>query len=683
MIHPKLVSPKSIVIVGGSDNLHTPGGRVIDNLLKNRYSGKLFVVNRKGKPVRNLPVFRNVSELPGDIDLAIISIPAKFVLEVVQILIDQKNTRGFIVFSAGFGDYDEQGKERERKLVEIIERVGGSLLGPNNIGLMNTHFTGVFTRPVPPLASEGIDLISASGATAVFILEAAMQIGLRFNSVWSVGNSAQIGVEEVLEYLDEQYSEGAGKVIMLYLESISRPQKLLRSALSLGKKGCKIVAIKSGTSQAGSRAASSHTGALANSDLAVSTLFEKAGIIRAEGRNEMILLAGILQYGLPEGNNIAIITHAGGPAVMLTDVLEKNGFKIPEFSLFHQNQLKEKLYPGSSVNNPVDFLATGTAGQLDFILEQVTNFSETDAISVIFGSPGLFPVFNVYDVLHKHIKNSEKPIYPILPSVINVGEEIKYFQAKGNISFPEETLFGRALAKAYYSSKGWDSPEISRKDITFSFSEGYLSSEKTSELLRAFGFSLPAECFCVSEQEAIRFAENNFPVVMKVTGLLHKSDVGGVRLNVQSLQEVSKHFTELMQIQDAKGVLVQKQEQGKEMFIGIQYEENFGHLLFFGLGGIYIEVFKDFATVLFPASKEEIYSKLKKLKGYALLEGVRGEKKVSISSFVDTVYKMNKLIASFPNICEADFNPVLVNSEGSILVDARVKFVRQRSNVPK
>ncbi len=673
MIRRELVYPESIVVIGGSENPHTPGGKVLANLLENKYSGKLYVVNKKRKEVRGLPVFQDVSLLPTPIDLAIIAVPARFVEETLRVLAEEKGVKAFIVFSAGFSDLNEEGKKLEKRLVKIVENVGGSLLGPNNIGLMNPHYAGVFTTPVPPLQADGTDLISASGATAVFILEAAMQIGLRFNSVWSVGNSAQIGIEEVLEYLDSQYTENTNKVIMLYIESIRNPEKLLRSALSLYRKGCRIVAVKSGISSAGSRAASSHTGALSSSDLAVSTLFEKAGIIRAEGRNEMILIAGILQYGLPQGKNMAIVTHAGGPAVMLTDTLEKNGFIVPEFQNPEARELLKHLYLGSSVKNPIDFLATGTAEQLDIILSYVTKFEEIDAVSVIFGSPGLFPVFEVYDVLGKHIERSPKPIYPVLPSVVNVAEEIKEFHKKGFPSFPEETLFAKALAKAYFSSPAWEPPTVKTKQITLTNQSGYLSYKETRKLLEEFGFPLIDEEMFTSEEEALAFAKGKFPVVLKVVGILHKSDVGGVRLNITDAETLRKHFRELMRIPGAKGVLVQRQMQGIEMFAGVKYEENFGHLILFGAGGIYIELFKDFASVLFPASKEEIHSKLKKLKSYALLEGIRGAKRADIASFIELIYKINELLVGVPAIRELDFNPVLVNEEGSFCIDVRIR----------
>jgi len=324
MLHHNLIEPKSIVIVGGSDNIHSPGGNVLKNLIDHKFNGELFVVNPKKTLVQNTRSYQNINDIP-QVDLAIIAIAAKFIPETIKILTQSKNTKGFIIFSAGFSEKDEEGARIEQEIVSLISKAGGSLLGPNNIGLINQNYTGVFTTPIPKLDTKGVDFISGSGATAVFIMETAQSIGLTFSSIYTVGNSAQIGVEEVLEYFDRTFDlDQSSKVKLLYIESIKNPIKFLKHTSSLIKKGCKIAALKAGSSEEGNRAASSHTGALANSDVFVEALFTKAGIIRCYGRNELITVAGILQQKETSGKNIAIITHAGGPAVMLTDTLSKN-----------------------------------------------------------------------------------------------------------------------------------------------------------------------------------------------------------------------------------------------------------------------------------------------------------------------------------------------------------------------
>jgi len=685
MIHPKLIHPESIAVIGGSDNPDSPGGKILENLLTRNYRGKIYVVNPKKENVKNLPTYKNVSDLPPEIDTAIIAIASKYVLDTVKILVSEKNTRGFIIISAGFSDTGEAGKKLEEAIVAEIEKYGGSLLGPNNIGLINRHYAGVFTTPVPQLDPQGIDMISGSGATAVFIIEAAMQLGLSFNSIWSVGNSAQIGVEEVLEYLDETHTPESPKIKMLYIEGIRQPQKLLLHSRSLIEKGCQIVAVKAGSSQAGSRAAGSHTGALASPDMAVEALFDKAGIIRVYGRNEMINLAAVLQYGLPVGNNMAIVTHAGGPGVMLTDVLEKNGINIPEIKGEKAEKLREKLFPGSSVANPIDFLATGTAEHLDEILKAVEkDFDNIDASAVIFGSPGLFKVYDVYDVLMKHIRSDQKPIYPILPSVVNVKNEIDYFHEKGFAGFPDEVIFGQAFAKAWQHQndlrKRFKTPEkhqpVKPLKIRSGLAEkrGYLTPPESYALLKDFDIPVVEEAVFTEAEEALQFARKHYPVVMKIVGVLHKSDVGGVRLNIRNDEEVQKHFAELMQIEGATGVLIQAQKQGIELFTGVKKEKDYGHLILFGTGGIFVEILKDFQTTLAPASEVEIRQKIKKLQMYPLLKGVRGQQGIDMDAFVELIMKVSDLVEAYPQISEMDLNPVLATPTELFVVDSRIKM---------
>ncbi len=680
MIHQKLITPQNIVVVGGSDNPNSPGGKILENLINNAFKGEIFVVNPKKDKIKNLPIYNNVSDLPENVDLAIIAIAAKYVEETVKILTEQKNTKAFIIISAGFSDTGDKGRQLEQRIVSQIEKYGGSLLGPNNIGLINRHYAGVFTTPVPDLSPDGVDMISGSGATAVFIMEAAMTIGLRFNSVWSVGNSAQIGIEEVLEYLDEQHQPDSPKIKLLYIESIQNPQKLLKHARSLRQKGCYVVAVKAGSSSAGSRAASSHTGALASSDVAVDALFEKAGIIRVYGRLEMIYTAAVLQYGLPGGKNMAIVTHAGGPAVMLTDVLEKNAMQVPELQGDQLQALKERLFPGSSVANPIDFLATGTAQHLDDILTTLTTeVDNIDGIAVIFGSPGLFRVYEVYDVLAKHIRISQLPIYPILPSVVNVADEIAYFNKKGLPAFTDEVLFGQALTNAYRQANQKLpvlKPETQQNQNKFSLKQyrDYLPSDILYKLLNTYNFPVVTQQIFKEAPLALTYASKHFPVVMKVVGPLHKSDLGGVRIGINNAEDFKTNFNELMQISGAKAVMIQEQKQGHELFIGVKKEAGFGHLILFGAGGVFIEVQQDFRSILAPVDKAYVLSKIKTLKIYPVLKGIRGKFGVNIDAFADLIIKVSDLVSQYPEISEMDLNPVLADEKALYIVDARLKI---------
>ena len=681
MLHEKLIQPKSIVVIGASNNIQTPGGRVLKNLIDHKFSGDLFAVNPKETEVQGVKCYRELTEIPN-VDLAIIAIAAKFTLETVRVLARQKNTKGFIIFSAGFSEKDEEGRQLEQQIVQEINAVGGTLLGPNNIGLINQNYAGVFTTPIPKLHPNGVDFISGSGATAVFIIEAANSTGLTFSGVYSVGNSAQIGVEDILEHLDETFViEKSSKVKLLYIESIANPKKLLKHASSLIEKGCKIAAIKAGSSSAGSRAASSHTGALANSDVAVDFLFKKAGIVRCYGRNELITVASVFMHPELKGKNIAIITHAGGPAVMLTDALSKNGLNVPEISGKESETLLEKLFSGSSVSNPIDFLATGNAEQLETIIDFCEHkFPEIDAMVVIFGSPGLFEVYDIYEVLHKKIRECKKPIFSVLPSVVNVKNEIDAFISKGNINFPDEVLFGNALAKIAKTPK----PNFSKiskpsldlhkiRAIIESSSNGYLQPQQVKELLIAAQIPIVAEVVCTTQKECLSEIENlGFPVVMKVVGPVHKSDVGGIFLNINSEEKLSYAFDKIMEIDGATAVLIQPMKKGIELFIGAKKEDKFGHLVLCGLGGIYIEVLKDVQASLAPISNEEASEMIRNLKSYKIIQGIRNQKGVNEVLFAEIIAKVSNLLTAAPEIVELDLNPLLGTSEEILAVDARI-----------
>jgi acyl-CoA synthetase (NDP forming) len=296
MLAKELIDPKSIVVVGGSNDVQKPGGKILKNILEGGYNGQIYVSNPKEDLVQGVRSYRNLSELPQT-DLAIIAIASKFAFQTIEFLTEKNETKGFIIISAGFGEENKEGAELEARIVAQINKFGGSLIGPNCTGILTKHHHSIFTEPIPKLASEGVDFISGSGATACFIMEKGVEMGLMFSSVFSVGNSAQIGVEEVLQHFDESYDMNtSSKVKLLYLENIMRPQKLLKHARSLISKGCKIAAIKAGSSEAGSRAASSHTGALASPDTAVDALFRKAGIVRCFSREELITVGSIFMH---------------------------------------------------------------------------------------------------------------------------------------------------------------------------------------------------------------------------------------------------------------------------------------------------------------------------------------------------------------------------------------------------
>lgn len=683
MINAKLLNPNTIAVVGGSDEITKTGGKVLKNLLGCGFKGDIYVVNPKTPLVQGLKAYADVSLLPQT-DVAVIAVAARFCPAIVRTLAEEKGTGGFIILSAGFSEEGPEGALLEREIVNIINGAGGTLIGPNCVGLLNNNYRGVFTDPMPSLSLSGVDFISGSGATAVFIMEAAITNGIPFSSLWSVGNSAQIGVEEVLEHMDETFNpERSSKIKLLYVESISNPRKLLKHASSLIKKGCRIAAIKAGSSEAGSRAASSHTGAMASPDAAVEALFRKAGIVRCHSRAELATVATLFTYPPLTGRKLAVITHAGGPAVMLTDALSLGGVEVPPLDGKAASSLLEKLYPGSSVANPIDFLATGTAEQLGFIIDACENdFEEIDAMAVIFGSPGLFPVDDVYDLLDRKIHTCSKPIYPIMPSIINVRREIAAFVAKGNAIFPDEVLFGKALCTVFNTPGPSETggvkihPDLKEiRNVIENAVNGYLVQGDVIRLLKAAGIATVSEKEVTTAEDAVsESSAMGFPVAMKVIGPVHKSDIGGVVLDVRDNNKVQAEFIRMMKLPEVKGILIQKMLTGMELFCGAKREPKFGHMIMAGMGGILVEVFKDVATALIPVSDIEAASMIKSLKSYKVLKGIRGMKGISEETFIRVIMSVSALLEAAPEIFEMDINPLLASGDEIVAVDARIRI---------
>ena len=682
MINRQLLDPQSIVVIGGSNNVHKPGGAIVRNILQGGYQGTLRIVNPKEDEVQGIKVFHDAKELPPT-ELAVLVIPAKFCPDTVELLVREKETRAFIIISAGFGEETAAGAKLEQRILDACAEYGAALIGPNCIGLLTRQHHSVFTQPIPKLSSQGVDFVSGSGATAVFILESAVIKGLQFNSVWSIGNGKQIGIEDVLQYMDENYNPDTdSKVKLLYIENISNPDKLLFHASNLIRKGCRIAAIKAGSSESGSRAASSHTGAIASSDSAVEALFRKAGIVRCHSREELTTVGCIFTLPPLTGKRFAIVTHAGGPGVMLTDALSKGGLEVPRIEGPAAEELKEKLFPGSSVANPIDILATGTPEQLGITIDYCEQkFDGIDAIAVIYGTPGLTQLYEAYDVLHKKILECKKPIFPILPSLHTAGPEVAEFLAKGHVNFSDEVTLATALSQIMHTPQpappeiqlyGIDIPRLNK--IIFDIKDdGYVSPQTVRDILDCAGIPLVPEMVSTSKEELTAFANRvGYPVVAKVVGPVHKSDVGGVTLNIRTPEHLALEFDRMMKIKDATGVMVQKMLKGTELFIGAKYEQRFGHVVLCGLGGIFVEVLKDVSSGLAPLSYGEAYSMIHSLRGYKIIKGTRGQKGLNEQKYAEIIVRLSTLLRFATEIKEIDINPLLADDKEVVAVDARI-----------
>lgn len=654
------------------------------NIINGGYKGVLRIVNPKEDEVQGVKAFHDISELPPT-DLAILVIPSHMCPETVDRLAEDKGVKAFIIISAGFGEETKEGAKLEQHILDTCERHGAALIGPNCIGLLNSWHHSVFTKPIPTLHEKGVDFISGSGATAVFILESAVTKGLPFNSVWSIGNGKQIGIEDVLQYMDENFDpEKDSHVKLLYIENVSNPDKLLFHASSLIRKGCRIAAIKAGSSESGSRAASSHTGAIASSDSAVEALFRKAGIVRCFSREELTTVGCIFTLPPLTGRNFAIVTHAGGPGVMLTDALSKGGLNVPKIEGPDADELKSLLFPGASVANPIDILATGTPEHLGIAIDYCENkFKDIDAIFVIFGTPGLVQLYEAYDVLHKKVLECKKPIFPILPCLHTAGPEVAEFLKKGHVNFSDEVTLATALTQIMKTPKpaspeielfGVDIPRI-REIIAGIKEDGYIAPELVHQIFECAGIPMVPEMVSDSKGELTAFADKvGYPVVAKVVGPVHKSDVGGVALNIMSAEHLEMEFDRMMKIEGAKAIMVQKMIKGKELFIGAKYEPRFGHIVLCGLGGIFVEVLKDVSSGLAPLSYDEAYSMIRSLRAYKIIKGTRGQKGLNEQKYAEIIVRLSTLLRFTTEIKELDINPLLADEDNVTAVDARIRI---------
>lgn len=667
-----LFKPSSIVVVGGSNDVSKSGGRLVAYLRRGGFRN-IQVVNAKGAALPDLPVYASIEALPGPPDLAFIAIPAPHVLDAVQRLLTL-GARTFVVLSAGFSELDDAGRQLERQLVELVARHGATLIGPNSLGAVTPDYYGIFAGVEFRPERGSIDFITASGSTAVFIIEAGLMRGLRFATLVSVGNSAQIGVEEVLAFRAQHFAEAPVKAVLLYLEAIADPAALREQCRALHAQGCRTVALKPGVSEVGARA--------------VSALFDQAGVIRVHSKTEMIDVAGLLTGFKPlRGKRICIVTHAGGPAIVLADELTRLGFEVPELAPETQQRLCHMLAPGSACRNPVDFLASGSVEQLHAILDIVGSDprDRIDGICAFFGSHGLTSMWPACAEIIDANRRLPIPVYPVLPSARTAADELRQYREAGHFYFHDEACLARAMAAIARTPPPADpAPAPTPLDqaaieraLTAARSSGQLllAPDQVETVLEAAGFELPPSAAVDSAAQAVAAAQRiGIPVALKVVGPSHKSDVAGVRLGIADDAACRSAFEQLMRIAGARGVLVQRQVGGLELILGVSREAGFGHLILFGLGGIFTEAIADVASALAPLGIEQAQRLVDAIRGQRLLDGVRGRPGVDRAAVARCLCQLSTLVQRFPQIKELDINPLIGSGRELWAVDGRIEI---------
>lgn len=684
MLEP-FVSPKSVAILGASSTPGKLGYAVLQNVLQYGFPGPIYPINPKGGQILGLTAYKSVSEVPGPVDLVVVVIPSQFVAEALEEC-GQKGVRGAVIISAGFRETGPEGMQRERELVRIAQKYGMRLIGPNCLGIIDTFapLNASFAATMP--AQGTIAFMSQSGALCTSILDMALAENVGFSRFVSLGNKADLNETDFLRaWADDPNSH----VITAYIEGITDGPTFMRTAREVTHRK-PVITIKSGTTSGGSRAVSSHTGTLAGSDRAYDAAFKQTGIVRARSVQELFDFAiAFARQPMLKGDRIAVVTNAGGPGIMCTDALERSGLQLAQLAEETCACLREKLPAAASVLNPVDVLGDALADRYELAIDVVANDPNVDGVVVILTPQFMTEIEKTAEAVVRVARSVDKPILGCFMGAANVGAGIKLLNAGGvpNYQVPERAA---AALAAMWSYRQWlnlpeDVPpqfDVDRERVREIFvgvrQSGRLSIGETESraILEAYGIPIAKSELAATAEEAVRIAERfGYPVVLKIASpdILHKTDIGGVKINLNSAADVRDAFdlivyraTRYMPNAEIWGCLVQQQvKAGREVILGMSRDPQFGPLLLFGLGGIYVEALKDVTFRVAPIGQRAALEMTQEIRSYPLLRGVRGEKSADFAAITDALLRVSQLVTDFPEIVELDINPLKVFDEGN------------------
>jgi acetyl coenzyme A synthetase (ADP forming)-like protein len=694
----RVLYPRSVAVIGASERPGAVGTAVVRNLRAAAFPGPIYPVNPTAGTIQTLPAFARLDDIPGRVDLAIIAVPSKQVIGVAE-QCGRKGVHALIVLTAGFGEVGPRGQQLQAELLRVCRSHGMRLIGPNCIGVINTDPSAPLNATFGPLMpSPGrIGMATQSGALGLAAVDFTAARGLGFSSLVSMGNKADISGNDLLGYW---HADPRTDVILLYLESFGNPRKFARFARAVGRSK-PIVALKSGRSSVGARATASHTGALLSaSDVSVDALFRQAGVIRTDTLDEMLDVAQLLaDQPLPAGRRVAILTNAGGPAVMCADACEAHGLEVPPLSATTQAKLRDLLPAESSVANPVDMLAGATAEQYAQALRAVADDPNVDALISIFLPPLATQPGDVARELSAAVDGftTPKPMLavfmsaqPLPPLTTPRGVHLPGYHTPE----PAAIALGHAVRYAAWRSRPIeDAPLLSglQKDeagvlveTAVQRGDGWLSPDDVRRLLGVYGVSVVDQRLVATVAEAAGAATQlGGEIALKAIapGLVHKSDVGGVRLHLVGEQAVMSAASDMAAaVRETSGVqpsgfLVQRMAPaGVEMLVGVVNDPQFGPTVACGAGGTLVELLKDVAVRLSPLTRRDATSMLRELRSFPLLEGYRGAARCDIDALEDVLLRIGALAEDHPNIAEMDCNPVIVSAHGAVVVDARVRL---------
>ncbi|MFB0560178.1 MAG: acetate--CoA ligase alpha subunit [Candidatus Lokiarchaeia archaeon] len=689
-----LFKPSSVAVIGASRTAGKVGYDVLKNIISSNFPGKIYPINPSADEILGYRAYKSVLSVDDDIDLAIITVPAESVLQVAEEC-GQKKIKGLVVITAGFKESGHKGAELEQALVKKARRYNFRILGPNCLGFIDTStpINASFASK-PPLAGN-IVFASQSGAILTGILDWSIEEGIGFNKFISLGNKSDL---DEIDMIKELANDSNTKVIMLYLEDVEDGLRFFEIA----KKASRIkpiVVLKSGVSSAGARAVSSHTGALAGSDKAYSTAFKQIGVLRAHNMEEFFDYGIIFSLqNIPDNNSVAIITNAGGPGIIATDASEAEGLIMARFEPETIEKLRTNLPRESSIYNPVDILGDAREARYKYALDTVLSDSNVGCVLVILTPQAMTRPMKIAESIIQVSKNyAHKPVvtsfiggesvWGAQKTLINNGIPCFEFPERGVKSLAGLIKFA-SLSKAELDEE-IPTFDVDKEKVDEIFTNVYndnrlvLLGHEAAAVARAYGISTPEVDLARSLEEALEIAERiGYPLVMKVSSpqILHKTDIGGVILNLENQEEVSNAYYsilsnvfEYLPRAQINGVSVQQMvPQGRELIIGMTRDLTWGPMIAVGLGGIYVNLLEDVSFRISPFSRKEAFDMLSETKAYRLLKGIRGEKPSDIDSIIEVILRVSQLSQDFKIINELDINPLFAYDEGCLALDVKI-----------
>ncbi len=686
-----LFRPKAVAVIGASSKELSIGNRVIKNLIDFGFKGAIYPINPKADEIRGLKAYPSILDCPGPVDVVHMVIPAKFVPQAVEDC-GKKGVKHIIINSGGFSETGPEGAAIEKDFLARARKYGIRIFGPNCQGIINSdpeiraycNFT--FTKPDPGF----ISIVALSGGVAEVIHQGFSEMGVGTRIYASNGNACDVTIPEIIQYLGRD--EGT-RVIVTYVEGLRDPANFMQAVREVSAKK-PILAMKAGRTREGAKAAASHTGGLAKEDIATDLIFKKAGVVDFRDEGELIQAAvAFASQPVPEGNRVGIITNTGGPAVIATDVLVGAGLTLPPLSEKTERFLKERLYPEASVHNPVDVLATGTAAHYRACMDAMMEDDSFDCLFINFVTPFFVDNESIAREIVAVSQQQKKPIVCNLMTDRRQWTEVVRILQEGGVpcfSLPGAAARAMAALVRYHTIRTRDKGEVpvfedmdaeGAREILEEAKKAkgdFLPSEAVYRVLEAYG--IPAAPWRVAgdADEAVQAADAiGYPVVVKAESpaIVHKSDMGGVKLNLEDASAVRSAVEEMQKTLKAKDLrfFIQKYlPRGLEVIVGARAEEGLGHIVMFGLGGIYVEILKDVVFNLTPVTTAEAAEMVSGIKGAALLSGVRGQKGVDRKALESLILRVSKLLGDLPEIQEMDLNPVIAFEDGVFVADARI-----------